>query len=146
MPQKPGACGLAMRAAVREAGVKLRTAGNHEEIWKVVKETAPHLQAACVSLRIVTRNGTVKTSEFVTGFDEAPPDILRARFSLLGERPDEGRIELGFADGRRTVDRDTEIAIELLCEHVHGAVERIAHFEEVETTGSRRLLRLMKLG
>ena len=137
---------LAMRAAVREAAVRLRTAGNHDEIWTVVQETVPQLQAACVSLRLVTRNGTVKTSEYTAGFDEAPPDILRARFSLLGERPDEGRIELGFVDGRRTVDRDTEISVELLCEHVHGAAERIAHLEEVETTGSRRILRFAKRG
>ena len=41
---------------------------------------------------------------------------------------------------RRTVDRDTEIAIELLCEHVHAAVERIAAKHEEETTGSRKLL------
>ena len=66
----------------------------------------------------------------------------RARFSLLGERPDEGRIELGFSDGRRTVDRDTEIAVELLCEHVHAAVERIAARQAGEKTGGRKLRRL----
>jgi hypothetical protein len=55
-------------------------------------------------------------------------------------RPDDGRIELGFTDGRRTVDRDTEIAIELLCEHVHAAVERMAALHEAETMGSRKLL------
>src|SRR5512139_706971 len=79
-----------------------------------------------------------------SGFDEAPPEILRARFSLLGERPDDGRIELGFVDGRRTVDRDTEIAVELLCEHVHAAIERIAAQHEAEETGSRTLLRLRR--
>ncbi len=76
------------------------------------------LQASCAALTLVARNGTVRTSEFSWGFDEAPDGLLRARFSLLGERPDDGRLELGFTDGRRTVDRDTEIAIELLCEHV----------------------------
>ena len=61
-----------------------------------------------------------------------------------GERPDDGRIELGFTDGRRTVDRDTEIAIELLCEHIHAAVERIAAAQEAETTGSRKVLRIRR--
>ena len=88
----------------------------------------------------MARNGTVRTSEFSWGFDEAPATVLRARFSLLGERPDDGRLELGFTDGRRTVDRDTEIAVELLCEHVHAAVERFAAKHDDETTGSRKLL------
>jgi UDP-GlcNAc:undecaprenyl-phosphate GlcNAc-1-phosphate transferase len=70
--------------------------------------------------------------------------VLRARFSLLGERPDDGRLELGFTDGRRTVDRDTEIAVELLCEHVYAAVQRIAARHEVETTGSRKLLQFRR--
>ena len=63
---------------------------------------------------------------------------------LLDHNPDDGRIELGFTDGRRTVDRDTEIAIELLCEHIHAAVERIAAAEEVETTGNRKLLKFRR--
>jgi UDP-GlcNAc:undecaprenyl-phosphate GlcNAc-1-phosphate transferase len=117
---------LAMRSAVRRAGNQLRTAQDPEAIWNVVREVLPMLQASCAALTVVARNGTVKTSEYSWGFDDAPMSLLRARFSLLGERPDEGRLELGFTDGRRTVDRDTEIAIELLCEHVHAAVERIA--------------------
>ena len=117
---------------------------NPEAIWNVVREVMTILQVSCVSLTVVARNGTVKTSEFSWGFDEAPASVLRARFSLLGERPDDGRLELGFTDGRRTVDRDTEISIELLCEHIHSAVERIAAAHEVETTGSRKLLKFKR--
>ena len=75
---------LGMRAAVRTAG---------------------ELRASCVALMVVARNGTVRRTEFSWGFDQAPLGLLRARFSLLGERPDEGGIELGYSDGRRTVDR-----------------------------------------
>jgi UDP-GlcNAc:undecaprenyl-phosphate GlcNAc-1-phosphate transferase len=131
---------LAMRAAVRKAGEQLRHAQDPDAIWRVVHATVQELQASCAALTVVARNGTVRTSEFSWGFDEAPATVLRARFSLLGERPDDGRLELGFTDGRRTVDRDTEIAVELLCEHVHAAVERIAAKHEDETTGSRKLL------
>ena len=111
---------LGMRAAVRTAG---------------------ELRASCVALMVVARNGTVRRTEFSWGFDQAPLGLLRARFSLLGERPDEGGIELGYSDGRRTVDRDTEIAVELLCEHVHAAVERIAARQAGEKTGGRKLLK-----
>ena len=131
---------LAMRAAVRRAGEQLKQAQDPDAIWRVVQGTVPALQASCAALTVVARNGTVKTSEYSWGFDEAPSTVLRARFSLLGERPDDGRLELGFTDGRRTVDRDTEISIELLCEHVYAAVQRIAARHEKETTGGRKLL------
>ena len=131
---------LAMRAAVRLAGEQLRRAPDPETIWKVVQEVVPALGASCATLTVVARNGTVRTSEFSWGFDEAPESVLRARFSLLGERPDDGRLELGFTDGRRTVDRDTEIAVELLCEHVQAAVGRIAAKHEEEEPGGRKLL------
>jgi UDP-GlcNAc:undecaprenyl-phosphate GlcNAc-1-phosphate transferase len=131
---------LAMRAAVRQAAERLRFATGPEDIWDVVKEAVQSFQASCVALVLVSRNGTVKRSEFSWGFDDAPDGLLRARFSLLGERPDDGGIELGFTDGRSTVDRDTEIAIELLCEHVHAARERLVAHDDVDTTGNRKLL------
>jgi UDP-GlcNAc:undecaprenyl-phosphate GlcNAc-1-phosphate transferase len=72
------------------------------------------------------QEGTERTTtSWSTGFDEAGPDLFRARYSLLGERPDEGMVEFGWTDGRTLVDRDTEIAIELLCEHALGALARI---------------------
>ena len=132
---------LGMRAAVREAGERLRKAEEVEGIWEAVREAGLALQASCVGLVVVAGNGTVRRSGFSHGFDEAPSSLLRARFSLLGERPDEGYVELGFSDGRRTVDRDTEIAVELLCEHVHAAVERIAARQAGEKTGGRKLLK-----
>ncbi len=135
---------LAMRATVRRAGELLRHAEDPQGIWNVVQGAVPALQASCAALKVVARNGTVKTCEFSWGFDEAPVTVLRVRFSLLGERPDDGGLELGFTDGRRTVDRDTEIAVELLCEHVYAAVQRIAAKHEAETTGSRKLLQFRR--
>ena len=135
---------LAMRAAVRRAGEQLRQAKDPDAIWRVVQETVPALQATCAALRIVARNGTVQTSEYSWGFDEAPDSVLRARFSLLGERPDDGGLELGFTDGRRTVDRDTEISIELLCEHVYAALQRVAARHEEEASGARKLLQFKR--
>jgi hypothetical protein len=70
--------------------------------------------------------------------------VVRGRFSLLGERPDDGRLELGFHDGRTTIDRDTEIAIEMLCEHVHAASERISARPHAEASGDRTVVNLRK--
>ncbi len=135
---------LAMRGAVRRAGELLRNAKDPDAIWNVVRAVVPTLQASCAALTLVARNGTNRTSEYSWGFDEAPASLRRVRFSLLEERPGDGRMELGFTDGRRTVDRDTEIAIELPCEHAHAALERIAAQHEVETTGSKKLLRVRR--
>ena len=117
---------LAMRAAVRAAGERLRRADGVDAVWEIVRETAPHLQASGAALVLVTRKATVRRTEFSWGFGEPAPGMLRARFSLLGEREDDGQLELGFSDGRDTVDRDTEISVELLCEHVYASLERIA--------------------
>jgi hypothetical protein len=116
---------LEMRAAVRDAEARLRTAAWLADAWMAVRDAAPALGASCVALTVVQTNGDVTRTEFSHGFDEAGPDVMRARYSLLGERPDEGGLELGWTDGRDTVDRDTEIAVELLCEHVYAAVGRI---------------------
>ena len=113
------------------------SAESAEAIWEVVREVAGELKASCVGLVVVEGNGTNRRSEFSWGFDQAPSSLLRARFSLLGERPDEGGIELGYGDGRRTVDRDTEIAVELLCEHLHAAVGRIGARQEAEQKRGR---------
>ncbi|MEI7705818.1 MAG: MraY family glycosyltransferase [Deltaproteobacteria bacterium] len=137
---------LAMRSVVRAAGEELRRAQNPEEIWAVVLGVFREFHACCASLTVVVRNGTTRTFTFSWGFEEAPPDMLRVRFSLLGERPDEGRLEFGFSDGRRNMDRDTEIAIELLCEHVHAAVERIAAWADEETAEPRKLRHLRPKG
>jgi hypothetical protein len=52
-------------------------------------------------------------------------EVLKTQHSLLGERPDTGVLELGWVDGRKQIVRDTEIAVELLCEHVLYALSRI---------------------
>ena len=44
---------------------------------------------------------------------------------LAVERPGDDHIELGWTDGRLQVDRGTEVAIELLCDHLVVALERI---------------------
>ena len=116
---------LEMRAAVRRAAMTLRSAARPEDVWQAVKGLAPAVGAPCAGLTVVCRNGDVQRTEYAHGFDDASEDLFRARFSLMGERPDEGYIELGWNDGRSGIDRDTEIAVELLCEHVRETLERL---------------------
>jgi len=135
---------LEMRSSVRFASDRLRRAGDTLEVWQAVKEVAAVLGADSVALTVVERNGETKRTEYAVGFDEAGPDLLRARYSLLGERPDEGGLELGWTDGRETVDRDTEIAVELLCEHVYGALQRIEARRKAVHDGDRKVVNLRR--
>ncbi len=137
---------LAMRAAVREAAGRLRCAGEVDDVWEVVRDTAGRLQASGVSLEVVVRNGTVKRTRFESGLEGAGPGTVRARYGLLGERPGEGGLELGFDDGRPEVDRDTEIAVELLCEHVRESVERISARKHGLEEGGAVPFRLRRFG
>jgi hypothetical protein len=51
--------------------------------------------------------------------------MFRARFGLIGLKHDEGLLELTWNDSRTELDRDTEISLELFCDHVAGAYERM---------------------
>ncbi len=117
---------LELRRGVREIGARLRQAAEVRHVWEWVKAAAPVLGAACVSLRFVEqRNSDPRVSHFAEGFERAGPQLFKTRHHLLGERPDTGVLELGWVDGRKQIDRDTEIAVELLCEHVRHALSRI---------------------
>jgi UDP-GlcNAc:undecaprenyl-phosphate GlcNAc-1-phosphate transferase len=119
----------ALRAAVRPFGERVRQAANADELWEIVREAAPVFDATCVSLQLARTLGRERdVIVFSHGFppgDERSSAIFRARFNLVGVKQDDGVVELGWQDGRSTVDRDVEIAIELFCDHVAGAYDRI---------------------
>jgi UDP-GlcNAc:undecaprenyl-phosphate GlcNAc-1-phosphate transferase len=114
---------LLVRRELRRIGERLRLALTVEEAWGAVRTAARTVGASAVALHLADdRPGEPDLSE---GFDDAGPELLRARYSLFPERPGDTHVELGWTDGRTAVDRDTEIAIELLCDHLSGALERL---------------------
>ena len=116
---------LDMRMAVRKAGEVLRSARSAEELWKVLKDTVPAFGAVGVGLTLGRMAGRAGWGPWAEGFDGLPPDALRARYGLIPERPGDDHLELAWCDGRTEVHRDTEIAIELLCDHLSTALERL---------------------
>jgi UDP-GlcNAc:undecaprenyl-phosphate GlcNAc-1-phosphate transferase len=115
---------LGVRREVRQVGEELRIAVEIEDVWVALRKAARTLGATAIALHLPDAGpGPVHTE----GFDDAGPDLFRARYGLLPERPGDAFVELGFGDGRASVDRDTEIAIEILCEHMAAALERIGH-------------------
>jgi UDP-GlcNAc:undecaprenyl-phosphate GlcNAc-1-phosphate transferase len=122
----------AFRVAVRPYVGRLRHAASADEIWDAVRDAASVFDAICVSLHLCG-NGSGDRSEtmtvFSTGFTEDDAQtsgvFFRARFSLSGEKEDEGLVELGWRDGRSGLDRDLEISIEIFCGAVSEASDRV---------------------
>ncbi len=115
---------LGLRAAIRRIGERVRVARSASDVWCELGDAAELLGASAIALRLA-RAAPEELQELSAGFDEAGAELFRARYNVFPERPGDTHIELGWSDGRATVDRDTEIAIEILCDHVSAALERI---------------------
>jgi UDP-GlcNAc:undecaprenyl-phosphate GlcNAc-1-phosphate transferase len=151
---------LELRANVRDVADRLKHAAEVGDVWDTVKEALPTLGARSVALRVISANarGHQRTQHF-TSHHEPAEELLRTQHTLLAERPDAGVLELGWGDGRANLDRDTELAVEMLCGHLHAALMRVGPIGpeavnephrhvvaedvrawEVEAVGSRRVL------
>jgi UDP-GlcNAc:undecaprenyl-phosphate GlcNAc-1-phosphate transferase len=115
----------AMRSAVRPLGQRLRSSRTTEEIWGIVLESVAVFGAAGVGLRIATADSASGEIRFSRGLDELSSEVglFRLEFLVPGGRAGERMLELGWTDGRRNLDRDTEIAVDILCEYLGDALE-----------------------
>jgi len=120
---------LELRAAVRRIGESLRAASTPDAVWCALRDAAAPLGASAVALHLGRLAGQAGAGPWSIGFaagDGADvPGLLRARYGLLVERPGDDHIDFGWTDGRQHIDRGTEIAIELLCDHTAVALDRI---------------------
>jgi UDP-GlcNAc:undecaprenyl-phosphate GlcNAc-1-phosphate transferase len=115
---------LELQGVIRRAGDRLRTAANPTEVWQAIRSTAPVFGASRVGLTLGRLRGRPGAGPWEEGPDGGP-EALRARYRLIAERPGDDFVELTWTDGRTTVHRDTEIAVEQLCELVSAALDRI---------------------
>jgi UDP-GlcNAc:undecaprenyl-phosphate GlcNAc-1-phosphate transferase len=116
---------LQVRAAIRAAAEKLHQARDTDQVWSTVCSMAPTFGASAVSLKLGQRHAGGLPGEWSFGFDTLPSSALRARFSLVTDHASDDVLELAWTDGRERLHRDTEIGVELLCEHATTALERL---------------------
>jgi UDP-GlcNAc:undecaprenyl-phosphate GlcNAc-1-phosphate transferase len=116
---------LEIRKEIRRVGEALRSADSIEDIWVALRQAARAVGAAAVALHL-PGDASADPGPHAEGFKDVGPELFRARYGLLPERPGDTHIELGWSDGRDTVDRDTEIAVEVLCDHVAAALDRVS--------------------
>jgi UDP-GlcNAc:undecaprenyl-phosphate GlcNAc-1-phosphate transferase len=108
----------ALRAAARPLGQRLRQVRTLEEVWGIVTE------AGAVFGAVVVRVGPAPA--FRHEYEQTsvgPNEVFEARFALPGSACG---LELGWRDGRREIDRDTEIAVDIFCEHLAEAVAKVS--------------------
>jgi len=131
---------LELRTTIRRLGEELRRATDLESVWTTTKTAAKALGASCVALDIGTFDSSAARDQAVLsdGTDTDSASTFRARFSLLRERPGNFSLELGWNGGRREVDRDLEIAIELLCDHLSAAIDRVTGSQRSSADGGIR--------
>ncbi|MBK8480831.1 MAG: undecaprenyl/decaprenyl-phosphate alpha-N-acetylglucosaminyl 1-phosphate transferase [Proteobacteria bacterium] len=118
---------LELRTKIRGVGDELRQARDLEAVWQTTKSAAEHLGVSCVALDLGTFDSRSAGDQLVLshGSTATSGATFRARFNLLRERPGNFSLELGWSDGRREVERDLEIAVELLCDHLSAAIDRL---------------------
>jgi UDP-GlcNAc:undecaprenyl-phosphate GlcNAc-1-phosphate transferase len=114
---------LEMQAHVRRAGRAMRDARTREDLWIALRFGAWGLGASAVALRLPVKRQDDRLA-LSHGFDEAP-DLLTARFGLDPERPGDTFVELGWNDRQERIDRDTEIAVEMLCRDLEAGLLRL---------------------
>lgn len=119
---------MAMLGTIRRVARDLRAAGSLEDVWPGVRRAADALGASAVALHLPERTGA--EASLSAGFDHGRSAVFRTRFSLLVERPGRRQLELGWSDGRTSIDRDMEIAVEILCDNLSEALDRMEAEEE----------------
>jgi UDP-GlcNAc:undecaprenyl-phosphate/decaprenyl-phosphate GlcNAc-1-phosphate transferase len=111
----------ALHADVRRASDRLRGAADLGELWPEVRRAADQLGAVGVELQLAVPAGGDHGISYVAG---ATKDGLLCTRSPLAQELGSGCLELRWRD-RATLDRDTEIAVEILCGEVTSAIARI---------------------
>jgi UDP-GlcNAc:undecaprenyl-phosphate GlcNAc-1-phosphate transferase len=118
----------ALRAALRPLGRKVRKLRTLDEVWLVVVEATKILNASTASLNV--RAGAGRAAQTPTSLSYEmegtnPSGTFRFSFVVPGSRTVERTLDLGWNDGRREMDRDTEIAIDVFCEYLGEGLDAV---------------------
>jgi len=126
----------AMRAAVHALGKRLEQVTGIDQMWPIVVETSRVFGATSARLSLETPSGETETpTTFSHGIAEETAETFRWQFVVPGSKGPDRVLELGWNDGRRQIDRDTEIAVGVFCEFLASGIEAA---KEPKSVVSRR--------
>jgi UDP-GlcNAc:undecaprenyl-phosphate GlcNAc-1-phosphate transferase len=128
----------ALRAAVRPFTQRLRQIRTADEIWPIMSDAISVFGAVGMSLRLGTGVNGDGRKLFSCGLDglETAVDVFKGQFvvPVPGGKNIEQILELVWRDGRREVDRDTEIAVDILCEYLGDAFAAVKDEQQAATS------------
>ncbi len=119
---------LVMREQVRNVGALLREAATPAQAWVVIQPLAASLHASEVTLvwHSAAAQGGLATNRFEWRVDSRA-ECARTGASLPIRVGDQlvGELQLAWRDGRKAIERDDEIVLERLGEHLIEAAKRM---------------------
>jgi UDP-GlcNAc:undecaprenyl-phosphate GlcNAc-1-phosphate transferase len=113
------------RRAIRATREQLRSARRVADLLGALETVGPALGARCIWLHLDAMGGTGERTPLRLGPLEDGAPAFRTMHGILGERPGGGSLEVAWRGERTSLDRDSEIAIELLCDDVAAALRQI---------------------
>jgi UDP-GlcNAc:undecaprenyl-phosphate GlcNAc-1-phosphate transferase len=128
-----------IRGVVREIGEQLKDAHHVDVVWNSVKYLGPLLNAREMRMSIVVQEAAGEEVRAVHAWRNSEVPEHDTQAPCVVTLPLEGRPPVGanearslgdivvkWTDGRRQIERDDEIALEIVKDHLETALERIA--------------------
>lgn len=119
-----------LRTIVRDASEQLREAATDREVWDVIKRLTPDVGSTAVNLSRRTAPDSEEWTTLRFEVADAPQEHEHPAFASSLHVPTsksaETLVEFTWRDGRSTMDRDEEIALEAFSERLGEAFDRVA--------------------
>jgi UDP-GlcNAc:undecaprenyl-phosphate GlcNAc-1-phosphate transferase len=111
----------ALRAAVRPIGKRLQQVRTAADFQPLIREAAQVFGATSMRLQGEVEEITTELTPPPEG--DGDVESFRGQFVVPGGKGAERWLEVVWRDGRREIDRDTEIAVDILCEYFADALD-----------------------
>ncbi len=123
----PGDRNLHLRAVARGAGERFSRAESRDELWQGLQAAASELEVQALKLELHDRltDGSAETIAYSWEHAALAGTPVELRLPLGTEQRGVLRVTLRLATGWTEIDRDHEIAIEMLSEYLTSALERL---------------------
>ncbi|NNC14662.1 undecaprenyl/decaprenyl-phosphate alpha-N-acetylglucosaminyl 1-phosphate transferase [Corallococcus exiguus] len=134
---------LELRSLVRSVTAAVRAAGSFQEVWNAVRPLSQGLSLSSLELRLRRPHEGVNAGVV---FESQHPDAgaeaaLEVRLDVKEEESLLGALRLVWRDGRATIDRDEELALEVVADAV---AERVGQLVALEAAEPERIIALRR--
>ncbi|RUO94089.1 undecaprenyl/decaprenyl-phosphate alpha-N-acetylglucosaminyl 1-phosphate transferase [Corallococcus sp. AB018] len=134
---------LELRSLVRSVTAAVRAAGSFQEVWNAVRPLSQGLSLSSLELRLRRPHEGVNAGVV---FESQHPDAgaeaaLEVRLDVKEEESLLGALRLVWRDGRAAIDRDEELALEVVADAV---AERVGQLVALEAAEPERIIALRR--